>query len=91
MGNFYVFLSTFFVILLAELGDKTQLAVLSLSIHTKAPFIVFLGASISLSLLSLIGAYFGTFLLKLVPRDIIEKIAGLVFILAGIFMILKKN
>lgn len=91
MGNLYVFFSTFFTIFLAELGDKTQLAVLSLSIHTKNPFIVFLAASLSLSLLSFIGAYFGSFLLKLAPRHIIEKIAGLIFILVGFFMFLKKN
>ncbi|MEN2984400.1 MAG: TMEM165/GDT1 family protein [Dictyoglomaceae bacterium] len=91
MNNLCTFLATFLTIFLAELGDKTQLAVLSLSIHTKSPFIVFIGSSIALSLLSFIGAYLGTFLLKFFPRGVIEKIAGFIFILAGIFMFLKKE
>ncbi len=91
MKNLYVFLLTFSTIFLAELGDKTQLAVLSLSAQTKAPFIVFLGASFALSLLSFIGAYLGSFLFKLIPESIIKKITGLIFIIVGFLFLLRKN
>lgn len=91
MGNITTLLLAFGTIFLAELGDKTQLAVVSLSAKTNSPFFVFLGASIALSLLSFLGAYLGGFLIRFIPRDIIEKIAGLLFIFIGIFMILKRN
>ncbi|PMQ01760.1 MAG: hypothetical protein CBR30_03570 [Dictyoglomus sp. NZ13-RE01] len=85
------FLLAFLTIFLAELGDKTQLAVISLSVKTKSPLAIFLGASLALSLLSFLGAYLGDFLVRYILRDLIEKIAGLLFIIIGIFMIIKKN
>ncbi len=91
MSNLYVFLLTFFTIFLAELGDKTQLAVLSLSAQTRLPFIVFLGASSALSLLSFIGAYLGSFLFKILPKSVIEKITGLILIIVGFLFLLRKN
>jgi putative Ca2+/H+ antiporter (TMEM165/GDT1 family) len=41
-------LSTFGVIFLAELGDKTQLAAVTLSASTRKPLAVFIGASLAL-------------------------------------------
>ncbi|MFN3698944.1 MAG: TMEM165/GDT1 family protein [Dictyoglomus sp.] len=85
-----VFFMVFGIIFLAELGDKTQLAVLTLSVKTKSPFWVFLGASLALTVLSFIGAYLGEVLTRYIPRDIFEKIVGLIFIIVGILTIFKK-
>lgn len=85
-----VFFMVFGIIFLAELGDKTQLAVLTLSVKTKSPFWVFLGASLALIVLSFIGAYLGEVLTRYIPRDIFEKIVGLIFIIVGILTIFKK-
>lgn len=89
MEKIKVLLSVFGVIFLAELGDKTQLAVLTLSVKTKSPFYVFLGASLALTLLSFIGAYLGEILTRYIPRDTLEKIVGLIFIAVGIWTIFK--
>ncbi|HBR34016.1 MAG TPA: hypothetical protein DD734_05225, partial [Firmicutes bacterium] len=44
--NWKVLFLSFCTIFLAELGDKTQLAVFSLVSQSKAPWEVFLGASL---------------------------------------------
>ena len=43
-----VILTTFGVTFLAELGDKTRLAAITLSAQTKRPWEVFIGASLAL-------------------------------------------
>jgi putative Ca2+/H+ antiporter (TMEM165/GDT1 family) len=44
-----VILTTFGVIFLAELGDKTQLAAMTLAAQTRRPWAVFIGASVALA------------------------------------------
>jgi len=85
-----ILLLTFGAIFLAELGDKTQLAVLSLSVKTKQPFWVFLGAALALSLISFLGAYLGGLLTRYIPKSIFEKVVGILFILIGIFTVIKN-
>jgi Ca2+/H+ antiporter, TMEM165/GDT1 family len=53
------FFAAFGVLFLAELGDKTQLAIITLTANTKSPLSVFLGASAALVLVSLLGVVFG--------------------------------
>ncbi|MEC4802992.1 MAG: TMEM165/GDT1 family protein [Jaaginema sp. PMC 1079.18] len=63
------FSSTFIAILLAEMGDKTQLATLLMSAESHAPWTVFTGAAIALLTTSLIGVSLGYWLSKRVsPR-----------------------
>ena len=42
-----VFLTSFGIMFLAEIGDKTQLAVISLSGRYRSPWIVFAGAGLA--------------------------------------------
>ena len=49
-------LSTFLTVFIAELGDKTQLATLTISGTSNRPLAVFLGSSCALVLASLLGA-----------------------------------
>ena len=44
-----IFLTTFGIIFLAEMGDKTQLAAMTMAADTKKPWAVFLGASLARS------------------------------------------
>lgn len=85
-----VILTTFWAIFLAELGDKTQLAVLTLSAESKKPISVFLGAIIAFGIITLLGAFFGNVITKFVPEYIIEKIAAIAFIVIGILMFFEK-
>jgi putative Ca2+/H+ antiporter (TMEM165/GDT1 family) len=81
---------TFLAIFLAELGDKTQLAVLTLSAQTKKPFSVFLGAIIAFAVITLIGAVAGNLIIRVIPTHIIEKIAAIALIVIGILMFFEK-
>ncbi len=87
--NWTPLVSTFLLILVAELGDKTQLAVISQACKFKAPGMVLLGAILALGAVSAIGVGLGTFCAEVLPRDLIRWIAGLAFIAMGILMLLE--
>ena len=80
-------ISTFSTILLAELGDKTQLATFVLSGATNRPFAVFVGSSSALVLTSLLGALAGGSISQLVPNSLIKAFAALIFVYIGISLI----
>jgi putative Ca2+/H+ antiporter (TMEM165/GDT1 family) len=88
--NWQVFWITFGTIFLAEMGDKTQLAALSMTADTRAPVSVFLGASIALCLATLLGVAFGGLLTQYVPEHVIKKVAGLAFVAIGVLILLGK-
>ena len=50
-----VLLTTFGVIFLAEMGDKTQLAAMTMAADSKKPWAVFIGASLALVAVSGLG------------------------------------
>jgi putative Ca2+/H+ antiporter (TMEM165/GDT1 family) len=57
-----VIASTFRLIFLAKMGDKTQLAAITMVAKTKAPIAVFVGASLALVAVSLVGVAVGAVL-----------------------------
>lgn len=81
-----VFLTAFTTLFLAELGDKTQLAVICLSASSRKPLSVFLGAAISLSVVTALGALFGHCTAQFVPQNIIKRVAAVLFVGIGIWM-----
>lgn len=85
-----ILMTTFVAIFLAEFADKTQLATLSLAAETKSPFSVFLGASCALVLTSLIAVVIGAQLPKIIPINYVRILAGLVFIVLGLLIIISK-
>ncbi len=87
MRHFWLaFITLFF----AELGDKTQLSVISLTAKTRNPIPVFLGATIALAVVTLLGVLFGEAALRLVPERVIRQIAALLFIGIGLLMLFNK-
>ena len=77
-------LSTFTTIFIAELGDKTQLATLTMSGTSNKPLAVFLGSSTALVFASLIGALAGGSISNFVPEIILKTVAALTFFILGI-------
>lgn len=82
-------LSTFGLLFLAELGDKTQLAVFALAARHRAPWPVFLGAALALSLVSLLGAFLGGIIGCYLPAKYVQLGAGLLFVGVGLVVIVK--
>ena len=78
-----IFVTTFLMILLAEFGDKTQIAVAGLA-GTSAPEPVWLGATLALILVSALGVWFGRTLLQRIPLPLLHRLAGAVFLLLAL-------
>jgi putative Ca2+/H+ antiporter (TMEM165/GDT1 family) len=78
-----IFVTTFLMILLAEFGDKTQIAVAGLA-STSAPEPVWLGATLALILVSALGVWFGRTLLQRIPLPVLHRLAGVVFLLLAL-------
>lgn len=76
-------MTTFFIVFIAELGDKTQLQTMLLATQAKSIWPVFIGASLALILSSLVGVVAGTFLTKYIPTHYLQTAAGVAFIVIG--------
>ena len=83
-------LSTFLTVFVAELGDKTQLATLTMSGTSNKPFAVFLGSSSALVLASLLGALTGGSISSFLPEIILKSIASLTFFIIGTRLFIKS-
>jgi Ca2+/H+ antiporter, TMEM165/GDT1 family len=88
--DFRVMLTTLGIIFLAEMGDKTQLAAMTMSAQTKRPWAVFIGASVALIAVSAIGVLVGSVIGEYVPLVWIKRTAALAFIVIGVLMLAGK-
>lgn len=75
----HILLSTFVLITLAELGDKTQLAVVALSSQGN-PTSVWLGSTLALVTTSMMAVWAGRTLLQRIPIVLLHRISGALFI-----------
>ena len=82
------FMTAFSLIALAELGDKTELAVIALSAQYHAPFMVFLGAVLGLGVVSALGVAIGGKLQTMVPMDKLRIGSGILFLVFGALFLL---
>ncbi len=82
--------STFALVFIAELGDKTQLATMMLAAQTRSPVSVFIGAALALVLTSLLGVLVGEALIKVVPQRYITFGSGAAFLVLGMLLVLGK-
>jgi len=86
-----LFASTFALVFLAELGDKTQLATLSLAASGKSRLLVFLGAASALVVTSAIAVLVGDGLARLVPEVWVRRLAGVGFLVMGVLFLLGRE
>lgn len=85
-----VFIITFCLIFLAELGDKTQLATMLMAARSKSIWAVFLGSTLALTASSFIGVLAGSIITKYVPQNYIQTASGIAFIIIGILLVSRK-
>ncbi len=85
-----IFGTAFITLFLAELGDKTQLAVITMSANTESKLSVFVGASLALIAVTAIGVLAGGVLTQFVPTEWLQRIVAVAFIVIGVLMLLGK-
>jgi len=85
-----VFMTTFATIFLAEMGDKTQLATMTMAAETKKPLTVFVSAALALACVSALGVAVGGALGHYLPLEWIRRVAALGFIAIGVLILLDK-
>ncbi len=76
---------------LAELGDKTQLAVLALSSKTKKYLELLLGVVLAFALADGLAILLGGFISSIIPQHIISIASGIIFIFFGAMMLIKQD
>jgi putative Ca2+/H+ antiporter (TMEM165/GDT1 family) len=86
-----VMLSTFGMIFLAELGDKTQLATFAFAAESRTRLAVFVGSAAALVTTSLLAVLFGGAIGRLIPPKYINMGAGALFVVLGIWMLLTAG
>jgi putative Ca2+/H+ antiporter (TMEM165/GDT1 family) len=79
-----LFASTFAAVFVAELGDKTQLATLSLSAGSASRWTVFAGAALALVATSAIAVIAGEAVGRTVSPHWLRRAAGVVFLVLGL-------
>ena len=85
-----IFGTAFITLFLAELGDKTQLAVITMTSSTESKVSVFLGAASALVAVTLLGVLLGGVLSQYIPTQWLQRIVAVAFIVIGILMLAGK-
>jgi putative Ca2+/H+ antiporter (TMEM165/GDT1 family) len=75
---------------MAEMGDKTQLAAMTMAAQTKRPWAVFFGAALALASVSALGVVVGSFIGDYLPLIWVKRAAAVSFIVIGILILLGK-
>ncbi|MEN6548730.1 MAG: TMEM165/GDT1 family protein [Armatimonadia bacterium] len=81
------FISTFLMLLVAEMGDKTQLAVMMQSANFQKPWAVLAGAALALTIVSALGVCVGQVCAVYLKPEIIRYVAGSLFVIMGALML----
>jgi Ca2+/H+ antiporter, TMEM165/GDT1 family len=80
----HVFRNSFLLSSLAEMGDKTQFAVIGITAHYAAPLPVLLGSIAGLALIIGIGVFFGKTISKHIESEKIKIATAVLFIAIGL-------
>lgn len=85
------FLIPFVTIALAELFDKSQLALLLLASRTRKTVQLLIGAVAGFAILTLLAILAGNFLTELLPPSLLKTISGIIFVFFGIKAFLSDD
>ncbi len=85
-----IFGTAFITLFLAEIGDKTQLAVITMTASTEAKVSVLLGASLALVVVTSLGVLVGGVITQWVPAEWLHRIVAAAFISIGVLMLFGK-
>lgn len=82
-------LSAFGIIFLAELGDKTQLIILTLATQKHSPKKLALGATLGFAVIVFLGGFISSILTEFIDMNLLVWIAACVFIILGVIQIIS--
>jgi putative Ca2+/H+ antiporter (TMEM165/GDT1 family) len=82
-----IFFTSFGMIFLTEMGDKTQLTNLSLVSKSKMPYLVFCASILGYALATFVAIVFGEVIYKLVPQHYIQIASGCLFVIIGVLIL----
>ena len=80
----------FGAIFIAELGDKTQLAVLALKSKGLSGTGIFIGSMLAFAVLTGLAIFLGEWLNSKIPAELIHKFAASGFVIMGVLMWFEK-
>ena len=86
-----LFFSTFAAIFLAEIGDKTQLATMSLAAGKASRLSVFAGSACALVATSAIAVLLGDVIARVIPPVWVKRAAGALFLVIGVFFLFERG
>jgi putative Ca2+/H+ antiporter (TMEM165/GDT1 family) len=78
--------STLTLLFVAELGDKTQLAVMGLASKQPQPGVVFVGGALALIAVTALGVIGGQQLGRWIPQRLLLRISAAAFVVMGVLM-----
>ena len=82
------FTAAFILVVLAEMGDKTQLATIALAARFRAPILVVLGTTMGMMLADIPAVWLGERLADKVPMAPVRIVAAVLFLGLGIATLL---
>lgn len=88
-SKFGPFATVAIAFLIAEMGDKTQLATISLAIEYRNFLAVLLGATFGMVTADVVGITVGLIMKKHIPENIMKRISSAIFIIFGLIGIHK--
>ena len=84
-----VFLATFILFFIAEIGDKTQIATVALSARFDSLFWVVMGTTVGMMIANVPAVFIGDKMANRLPISLIHKIAAAIFLVLGIVVIVQ--
>ncbi len=92
MVEFYtLFFSTAILMFLAEIGDKTNILLISLISKHNNTKVVISGGIVGIIIVTIIGALIGAFASNLLPLWLVPLISGSIFLWLGLIEFIGKN
>ena len=85
-----IFWTAFTTIMVAELFDKTELAIFSLGLKEHSKISVFIGAMCAFFVATLIALLLGQFIARFIDAKTIRYVSAFVFFVAGTLILLGK-
>lgn len=86
--RFSVFGATLITFFLAEMGDKTQIATITLAAHYASPFLVVIGTTLGMLIADIPAIFIGDKFSNRIPMRLVHSIAAGIFVLLGLATLL---